>query len=175
MTRLETLSKNSSYVENALRHIFLADLFKAVWERNYDNKIHIYNAEVDDSGFDLVARMKGVLRHIQLKKAHTNAKAQYITASIELASVEGGCIVWMFHDLNTLAIDHYLFFDATSEFSNRPPARGRRNITGERSFRDGHRKIPRNEFLGPITIHELLDVLYPGARPSGTIIPTERS
>jgi hypothetical protein len=168
MTRTEALSHNSSYVENALRHVFLAQLFRAVWEHNHADKLHVYNNEVDDSGFDLVASLGGIIRHIQLKATHTRGRAKSISAHVALASAQGGCIVWMSYDAATLDISHYHFFGASvgelmADFSARKTAMTqRRDINGQRKERLNHRIIPRSKFVGPLSIQELRDVLFSG-------------
>lgn len=166
MTRTEALSHNSSYIENALRHVFLGQLFRAVWEKDHVSKLHIYNNEVDDSGFDLVASLGNTIRHIQLKATHTGGRAQSISAHVALASSQGGCIVWMSYDAATLDITHYRFFGAPvgetlGDFSTRKAAMTqRRDINGQRKERLNHRVIPRSDFVGPLSISELRDSLF---------------
>ena len=170
MTKTEALSQHSSYVENALRHVFLSDLFRAVWQRDYADKLHIYNNEVDDSGFDLVASLDGVVRHIQLKATHTEGRARNVSAHTALGSAQGGCIVWMSYRASDLAIEHYRFFgqragDAMPDISQRPASlTQRRDIRGLRRARVHHRTIPRSEFSDPLTVLELLDALFSNDR-----------
>ena len=172
MTKTEILSQHSSYVENALRHIFLSDLFRAVWQRDYAQKLQIYNNEVDDSGFDLVANLDGIVRHIQLKATHTKGSARSISAHTALGLAQGGCIVWMFYRASDLAIEHYRFFgqhagsgDAMPDISLRPAAlTQRRDIRGLRRARTNHRVIPRSAFDGPLDIDGLLDALFQSPR-----------
>ena len=166
MTSIQALAEHSSYVENIQRHVFLSELFRAVWRRDYSAKLHIYNNEVDDSGFDLVASFGGVLRHIQLKGTHTEGQARKISAHTALGSAQGGCIVWMFYSASDLVIDHYRFFgdpagDVMPDFSELPSSlTTRRDILGERKERVNHRDIKRSDFSGPLTISELLDMLF---------------
>ncbi|MDI1311542.1 hypothetical protein [Prosthecobacter sp.] len=166
MTKTEALSQHSSYVENALRHVFLSDLFRAVWQRGYAQKLHIYNSEVDDSGFDLVASLGSVVRHIQLKATHSDGRARSVSAHTALGSAQGGCIVWMSYRSSDLGIEHYRFFGepagaAMLDISQRPAAlTQRRDIRGLRRARVHHRVIPRSEFSGVLTVDELLDALF---------------
>jgi hypothetical protein len=88
MTRTQVLSLHSSFIENALRHVFLSQLFRAAWERNHADKLQIYNNEVDDSGLDLVANLGSVTRHIQLKATHTEGRAQSISAHVALSAAK---------------------------------------------------------------------------------------
>lgn len=166
MTRTEALSLHSSYIENALRHVFLAQLFRSVWDKDYSDKLHIYNNEVDDSGFDLVASLGNVVRHIQLKATNKGGRAQSISAHVALASAQGGCIVWMSYDKETLDISHYHFFgaaagEAMGDISTRKAAMTqRRDINGQRKERLHHRIIPRSHFVGPLSIDGLRDTLF---------------
>lgn len=166
MTKIEALSQHSSYVENVLRHVFLSDLFRAAWQCDYTHKLHIYNNEVDDPGFDLVASLNGVLRHIQLKATHTDGRARDISAHTALGSAKGGCIIWMFYRASDLSVDHYRFFGEPAgadmlDISQRPAAlTQRRDIKGQRRARLHHRKIVRSDFSDRLTAHELLDRLF---------------
>ena len=166
MTRTQALSQHSSYIENALRHVFLSQLFRAVWEQDFVSRLHIYQNEVDDSGFDLVASLGSVIRHIQLKATHTGGRAQSISAHVALASAQGGCIVWMFYNAETLDIEHYRFFgllagETMADISHLPAAlTHRRDIKGLRKARSHHRVIPRSQFSAPMTIEELHAALF---------------
>jgi hypothetical protein len=166
MTKTEALSRHSSYVENALRHVFLCALFQAVWERDHTQKLHVYNNEVDDSGFDLVASLGNVVRHIQLKGTHTTGRARSVSAHVALSAAQGGCIVWVAYSAETLQIQDYRFFglaagEAIADISHLPAAMTqRRDIHGLRRARENHRIVKRADFTDPLTIHELLDALF---------------
>ena len=166
MTKTEALSQHSRYIENALRHVFLAQLFKAVWKHDFKGKLHIYNNEVDDSGFDLVARSGDVTRHIQLKATHTDGKAKRISAHADLASAQGGCIVWMSYDAETLDIRDYRFFgqaagQTIADISLLPATRTtRRDIHGKRKARLKHHDIGLSQFSASLKIEGLRAVLF---------------
>lgn len=177
MTKTQALSEHSHYVENVLQHVFLSDLCRALWQRDHTQTLHIYDNEVDDAGFDLVARLGNVVRHIQLKGTHTLGRARSISAHTALASAQGGCVVWMSYSADTLSIEHYRFFGqpagaAMSDFSHLPAALAqRRDIRGQRRARPNHRVIRRSDFSQPLTTDELLDVLFQSTRTASQITP----
>lgn len=63
--RLRALAERSSYVENVLRHAFIAELSSVAWSRNPNEALQVFNAEVDDAGFDVVLNFKGQKRYVQ--------------------------------------------------------------------------------------------------------------
>ena len=166
MTKTEALSQHSHYVENTLRHVFLSDLCRALWRRDHTQRLHIYNNEVDDAGFDLVIGLGSIVRHVQLKARNTTGRARSISAHTALASAQGGCIVWMFFSTDTLTIEHYRFFgqpsgEAMSDISHLPEVlTQRRNIRGQRTVRPHHRTVRRSDFSQPLSTEELIDALF---------------
>lgn len=52
--RVAILTKNSSYVANALTHAWVGQLFRTLWRHEPTTKLHVFHAEVDDAGTDVV-------------------------------------------------------------------------------------------------------------------------
>jgi hypothetical protein len=57
--------------------------------------VQIYQAEVDDSGYDIVLTLNGITRHIQLKTSHARAKTAWqdiiLSLLARLAAALSGC------------------------------------------------------------------------------------
>ena len=166
MTKIEALSLSSSYVENVLKHTFLADLLQTAWRIDHTRKINVFDAEVDDSGFDLVVSSGHTFRHIQLKSTHSAGRARSLSAHTALSSALGGCIVWLFYSAETLRIEHYRFFGeqsggAMADISGLPKTKTvRRDIHGQRREREHHRKIKLSAFSPPLSIEQLYECLF---------------
>lgn len=102
-------SLQSSYREKLIEHLFIGELLKHSW-RCRGCSLEIARPEVDNCGYDLVAEENGVVRHIQLKAAHLNARAASQKVHVALASKPSGCIVWTFFHEETLDLGPFLFF-----------------------------------------------------------------
>jgi hypothetical protein len=80
----------------------------------------------------------------------------------------GGCAVVLVYDALTLGINHCLFFggppDATMpDIEGNPVTQspGRRTAEGVRKIRENYRDVARKHFQGPLTIPQLVDLLFP--------------
>jgi hypothetical protein len=92
----------STFVEQLVEHVFLAELLQEVWYR-YKKTVEVLRAEVDASGYDVVLECNGVLRHVQLKTSKPN-KNDGQPVNVALASKPSGCVVWI---LRHEDIDNY--------------------------------------------------------------------
>jgi hypothetical protein len=59
----KALAERSSYVENVLTHRLVSTLAGELWRRDPTLPLNIFNAEVDDAGFDLVLGCGNRLRY----------------------------------------------------------------------------------------------------------------
>lgn len=158
--------RNSSYVENVLRHNLLSGLLSLAWQTSPNTKLQIYTGEVDDVGSDIVLTFGKVTWHIQLKGANTKATKTEVEVNVALATAPSGCVVWMVYDLSDLSIRKFLFF------GNRPGAplpeltkykiarRATHNSKGERPRRPNIRCVPKSSFVAAGDYSELAKLLF---------------
>lgn len=170
----KALAERSSYVENVLIHRLVSGLAGELWRRDPTVPLHIFNSEVDDSGFDLVLACGSWQRYIQVKQVYLKGSASKFSVRLEFTRLPGSCVVVVVHSESDLAVEHYLFFGASpnepmpsvkdEKASVSPIKRGE---DGKKKVRPHYRDIPRRKFIGPLNTGELLDVLFPyGANPS---------
>ena len=163
----ETISKNSSYIANALQHIWLSDLMRCLWKKDPRLKLNIFTAEVDDSGQDILLSLNNVVaRHVQLKSSHLGAKTKSVQVNTGLSGVESGCVVWMFYDPEEFTIQKYLFLGAIpgeplpSLSGFKTARRTTPTRSGNKPERPRIRKVPRSAFRLIQTTEELLKELF---------------
>lgn len=170
-SRIKALAERSSYVENALRHALIADLSSVIWKRDPAKALQVFNAEVDDSGFDVVLGLRSEVRYVQLKQTHEEKIPAHCSVRLSFSGLPGSCVVLMSHSISDLRLKSFRFFGAAptepmSAIDALKPTKspGRRTASGERKVRLNYRDVPvRKYFQGPLTASELLDVLFPGA------------
>lgn len=169
-SRIKALAERSSYVENVLRHAFIAELSSVVWQSNPAGSLQVFNAEVDDSGFDVVLGLGSQVRYVQLKQTHEEKLPPHCSVRLSFAALPGACVVLMSHTIAELHLKAFRFFGAAPEApmpsieamrASKSP--GRRDATGKRKTREHYRNVKCSHFQGPFTAPELLDVLFPNA------------
>src|ERR1700752_1347835 len=94
-------SENSSYREKLIEHLFVAELLKLSW-LHHGCSLEIAKPEVDNSGYDLIAETRGLVRHIQLKTSIVGATTCSQKVNIKLAEKPSGCVVWIYFNQDTL-------------------------------------------------------------------------
>jgi hypothetical protein len=168
--RIQALAERSSYVENVLRHAFLAELSCLVWENDPFDSLKISNGEVDDSGYDVVLERGNVVRHIQLKQAHEEKVPKKFSVRVSFATLPGSCMVVISHALTDLRPKSYSFYGSNPtepmpyiEAHRTTKSSGRRNADGDRVLRINYRDIPFGRFKRGLSAGELLDELFPEA------------
>jgi hypothetical protein len=168
----KALAERSSYVENVLIHRLVSDLAGEMWRRDPMVPLHVFNAEVDDSGFDLVLGRGDLLRYIQVKQVHKLGRASKFSIRLEFARLPGSCVVVVVHTEDTLHVDHFLFYGGAAHVpmpsiaSNRATVSPiRRGSDGKRKTRENYRDIPRGRFRGPLNTAQLLDALFDESQP----------
>lgn len=161
------LAERSSYVENILIHRLVADLAGEMWRRDPGRPMHIFNSEVDESGFDLVLGCEDKLRYIQVKQVHLKGSANKFSVRLEFTRLPGSCVIVIVHTEDELQIDHYLFYGGapdepmpTVEHEKPSVSPIKKDATGKKKVRDHYRDIPRRRFQGPLDTSMLLDVLF---------------
>jgi len=166
--RIRALSERSRYVENVLRHAFVSDLSSAIWSCNPRVSLQVFNSEVDDSGFDLVLCLGPYMRYVQLKQAHADKVPSHCSIRLSFSGLAGSCVVLMAYTLETLRLSCFKFFggspvEPTGAIDAMRPTRApSRNSAGERKVRGNYRDVPVNQFQGPFSVEQLVEVLFPG-------------
>lgn len=166
--RLQALAERSSHVENILRHAFLAELASEVWHDDPNEPLGISNAEVDDSGYDVILERNGIIRRIQLKQVHEDKTPKSFSVRVEFATYPGACMVVIAHTLQDLKPKSYSFFGGGPndsmpyiEAHRTTKAPGRRTANGERVLRLKYRDVPFSRFKRKLSMRELIDELFP--------------
>lgn len=167
----KALSERSSYIENVLIHQFVALLAGALWKRDPRAALTIFNAEVDDSGFDLVLGCGSMLRYLQIKQTHLLGRVQKFSIRQDFSQMAGSCVVVIVFAEDTLTIDHFQFYGGRVDepmptIDKRRPSvvPGRRTADGSRKVRDHYQDIPRSHFERIESPIELLEHLFHDTR-----------
>ncbi|WP_282236072.1 hypothetical protein [Salinicola endophyticus] len=66
-------STHASYRERLIEHLFIGELLKHAWLVR-DRRLEIARPEVDNSGYDLIAEERALVRHLQLKASKLDAR-----------------------------------------------------------------------------------------------------
>ncbi len=163
----KALSERSSYIENVLIHQLVGLLAGALWKQDPRIALTVFNAEVDDSGFDLVLGCGPMLRYLQIKQTHLFGRVQKFSIRQDFSQMVGSCVVLIVFAEDTLTIDHFQFYGG--QIDEPMPAidkrrssvvPGRRAVDGSRKIRDHYRDISRSKFDLIENPLELLDRLF---------------
>ena len=162
---MEEHSLNSSFREKLIEHLFVAELLKLSWI-NKDFSLEVSKPEVDNSGYDLIAESKGILRHIQLKAAFVGAKTSRQKIHISLSNKQSGCVVWVYFDQESLDLGPFLFFggkpgEPLPDLSELKIARHNKgDVDGYKAERPNIRTINKGSFTRYETIAALYSALF---------------
>ncbi|MEI6513901.1 MAG: hypothetical protein WCO51_11610 [bacterium] len=155
----------SSFREKLIEHLFIGELLKLSWIEG-GCSLEIAKPEVDNRGYDLIAEQNGVIRHVQLKAAHLDAKAVKQKVHTALSSKPSGCVVWVYFDDKTLDLGPFLFFGGS--FGSPLPSieefkvakHTKANAEGVKAERPEIREIPKAKFERYSTVQEIYDRLF---------------
>gem|GEM_PF-520807 len=163
--QLEQHSRKSSFREKLIEHLFISELLKLSWLEG-GCSLEIAKPEVDNQGYDLIAEQNKVIRHIQLKAAHREAKTAKQTVHSALFSKPSGCVVWVYFDEKTLELGPFLFFGDTaglplSSIEGFKVAKHTKADTkGVKSERPQIREIKKIKFDKYETVREIYKLLF---------------
>lgn len=156
---------SSSFRENLVEHLFVSELLKLSWQKG-DCSLEIAKPEVDNRGYDLIAEQNGIVRHIQLKSSHLQAKTLKQKANIALTSKPSGCVIWVYFNESSLELGPFLFFGGKAG-EPLPSISGfkiakhtKANAKGFKAERPEIREIPKSHFQSYYSIAKLYDVLF---------------
>ena len=155
----------SSFREKLIEHLFIGEMLKLSW-RSEGCGLEVAKPEVENQGYDLIAEENGVIRHIQLKAAHLQAKAAKQKVHIALSAKPSGCVVWVYFNEETLELGPLLFF-GNSAGEPLPSLDGRRvakhtkaNSDGVKAERPEIREIPKGRFEKLETMEQVYAKLF---------------
>jgi hypothetical protein len=154
----------STLREKLLEHLFVGDLLRTMW-RQGRRDIEILRAEVDSSGYDLVLDYNGIVRHVQLKSSHQQARTRSVNVAIKLSRKPAGCVIWIEFDAETLELGPYRWLGGASNApllleGYRPAHHTRRGRGGVRNERPGLRTVGIKRFQSVETMQELIERLF---------------
>lgn len=156
---------NSSFREKLIEHLFIGELLKLSW-KDRSCSLEIAKPEVDYQGYDIVAEENGIIRHIQLKTSHLNARAARQMVHIALASKPSGCVVWIYFNERTLELGPFLYFGGAAgeplpDISDLKVAKHTKgDAQGVKAERPEIRVINKGQFEKYESIEELYEVLF---------------
>jgi hypothetical protein len=159
------ISRNSTYIEKAVRHSLLSALIGSMWARGL-SLLEIYSSEVDNQGHDVVLSTDRVTRHVQLKASKLGARRRSADVNVGLAKKPSGCVIWIYYDHRTLEIKDYYFFGGRpgrrmSLLQRYKTARNtRRNSAGIRTRRRNVKLVPKARFEHVESIEGLVRKLF---------------
>jgi hypothetical protein len=141
----------SSLREKLLEHVFVGELLQCLWRNNLRD-VEVLRAETDTSGYDLVLECDHVLRHVQFKSSHRDARTRTVNIHLNLAKKPSGCVIWIFFDPDTLKLGPFLWFGASpgqplptlADFPVAHHVKG--NRAGEKALRPNLRVIGKRDF-----------------------------
>jgi hypothetical protein len=138
---------DSSAREKLVEHVFLGELLRGLWRKNVRD-LEILRPEVDSGGYDLALDCRGIVRHVQLKSSHRDAKRAAITANVKLIDRPSACILWIYFDPDTLLLGPFLWFGGApgakiSPLGEKVATHTKHNAEREKSLRIGHRVVAK--------------------------------
>jgi hypothetical protein len=150
----------SSSREKLVEHVFLGDLLRGLWRRNVRD-LEILRPEVDSGGYDLALECRGLIRHVQLKSSHRDAKRATITANVKLVDRPSACILWIYFDPDTLLLGPFLWFggapgEKIPSLGEKVATHTKHNADREKSRRIGHRVVAKSRFARLDTIDAVI-------------------
>lgn len=98
--------KYSSYRENLLEHLVIAEIMRELWRDGY-KRVEVLKSEVDDSGYDLVLETNAIVRRVQLKSSHVGSGTASVNISLALAQKPSGCVIWTWFDMEAVELQYY--------------------------------------------------------------------
>ncbi len=158
----------SSFREKLVEHLFIGELLKLSWLED-SCSLEVAKPEVDNQGYDLIAEENGIIRHIQLKAAHLNAKVAKQTVHVALASKPSGCVVWVYFNEETLQLGPFLFFGGPagrplpSLDEMRVAKHSKANAEGFKAERPEIREVPKGQFVKLETVEQVYARLFKSA------------
>lgn len=133
----------------------------------------VLRSEFDAQGHDVVLEAAGVIRHVQLKATVEGGKRRDVDINVRLRAKPSGCVVWMTHDPETLAITDYGWFgdepgEPLPDLGSKITRHSKGDAVGTKSQRPALRNVPKSRFERLADIGELADRLFGPPRSIAT-------
>jgi hypothetical protein len=111
-------------------------------------KVTVLNAEVDDSGVDIVLTCGAITRHVQMKTLNKKHASKPYAIAASLFQLPGGCVIWTCYDPKMMLPSFYHLLSGQVNgnipgVDGFPPASRKRN--GERVDRDGYLAVKTSD------------------------------
>ena len=158
-------TEHSSYREKLIEHLFIGELFKLSWLK-YDCQLEISKPEVDNSGYDIIAELNGLIRHMQLKASYIGGKTAKQKVHIKLSEKPSGCVVWVCFNEETLELGPFLFYGGKPGFPL-PSLEGTNTARHTKGDQDGYkaerpniRELNKGKFDKHNSVQEIFNVLF---------------
>jgi hypothetical protein len=157
-------SMNSSMREKILEHLFVGELLSYLWRAGVRD-MEVLRAEVDAGGFDLAIECNGILRHIQLKASHQNARTARVEINTALARKTCGCVIWIRFDADSLRLGPFLWLGnlpgaRLPELGDRIGHHTKGNSAGLKTLRPHIRTVNKGAFRSLPTIEAVAEALF---------------
>ena len=158
---------HSSFRERLIEHLFIGELLKFSWQQD-DCSLEISKPEVDSKGYDLIAELNQVIRHIQLKSTFTGSKTSVQKIHQALGSKPSGCVIWIYFDKNTLELGPFLFFGSNGGGPIQPleefpvAKHNKADSKGVKALRPNIHVIRKGQFTRFDSIREIYHCLFRG-------------
>lgn len=156
---------HSSYREMVLEHILIGDILRYMWKRG-PVIVDILKPQVDRAGYDLVLECNSVIRHVQLKTSHADARTAHVSVHLQLGAKPSGCVIWYRFDPDSLGLGPYYWFGGPpggplpSIADLRIAKTTKGDATGMKKERLNFRLIPKSKFTKLISIKQLVERLF---------------
>jgi hypothetical protein len=152
-------SADSNLREKIIEHLLIGDLLRCLWRKGIRD-VEVLRSEVDRSGYDLVLEARGVVRHIQLKSSHKQAKTASVNAHVGLNLRPSACVIWILFDPDTMELGPYLWFGAAPgqpimTLGEQIARHSKGNSKGYKTERANHRVVKRGRFEVLTTIDDI--------------------
>ena len=156
---------HSSFRERLVEHLLIGELLKLSWAMG-DCALEVSRPEVDNSGYDVILEVKGVIRHVQLKTSNLGAKTARHNIQLALAGKPSGCVVWTYFRNSDLRLGPFLFFGGEpgeglpSLAACKPAKHTKGDRTGHKAERPNLRVVPKSAFRTLETVEDLWTALF---------------
>ncbi|MGZ9738563.1 hypothetical protein ACXX83_09020 [Pseudomonas sp. GNP012] len=158
-------TENSSFREKLVEHPFVGELLKLSWCSVFCD-LDVAKLEVDNSGYDLVAEARRVVRHVQLKASFVDSKTAPQNIHLSLAGKPSECVAWRYFNEETLVLGPFLYFGGRP--GNRLPTvegmqgakHARGNQSGHKTERPNIRVINKVEFKSFESVEGIYSALF---------------
>jgi hypothetical protein len=158
------LYAESSLREKLIEHVFIGELLCVLWRRGARD-IEVLRPEVDRGGYDLVLECNRVLRHVQFKSSHRDARTSEVALNLKLADRPSGCAIWVLFDQKTLELGPFLWFGGAPgqplpRLGDKVARHSKADSNGRKNARPNLRVVKRSRFTVLTSVDEVVVALF---------------